>query len=100
MEKHKAHYSLSRVKVLIIEGRYRFTKTAIKTGFEDFNLTLEEMKEEVLLLETAYFYKSMTSHNDATLWQDVYHKILGNRKAYIKLQILDDESVIISFKEK
>lgn len=100
MDKFKAHYSLFRVKALIKEGRYRITATAIKSAFEDFSLLSEELAEWVLRLGASDLYKSMTSHFDATLWQDVYHKRIIAKIAYIKLQILDDETVIISFKEK
>ncbi|HOD16803.1 MAG TPA: type II toxin-antitoxin system MqsR family toxin [Spirochaetota bacterium] len=100
MDKFKAHYSLLRVKTLVKEGRYRITATAIKSAFEDFSLLSEELAEWVLRLEASDLYKSMTSRFDTTLWQDVYHKKIITRIAYIKLQILDDETVIISFKEK
>ena len=100
MNKFKAHYSLIRVKALVKEGRYRITASAMKSAFEDFSLISEGLAEWVLKLETSDLYKSMTSHFDATLWQDVYHKKIITRTAEIKLQILDDETVIISFKEK
>ena len=100
MEKRKAHYPLTRIKTLISEGRYRITATAIKCAFEDFSLLAEEMADWVLLLEPSDLYKSMTSRYDSTLWQDVYHKKILTNMAYIKLQIQDDETVIISFKEK
>jgi motility quorum-sensing regulator / GCU-specific mRNA interferase toxin len=100
MEKRKAHYPLTRIKALIKEGRYRITATAIKCAFKDFSLLDEEMADWVLLLEPSDLYKSMTSRYDSTLWQDVYHKKIVTNMAYIKLQIMDDETVIISFKEK
>lgn len=100
MEKHKAHYPLTRVKVLIKEGRYRITATARRTAFEDFLLSGEGIVGCVEGLDAGSFYKSMTTRFDSTLWQDVYHAAIGNKTAYMKLQILDDETVIISFKEK
>lgn len=72
----------------------------MKSVFEDFSLIPEELANWVLRLETSDLYKSMTSRFDSTLWQDVYHKKIITKVAYIKLQILDDETVIISFKEK
>lgn len=51
-------------------------------------------------LSLAAFYKSMTSHNDHKMWQDVYHApISDGRLAYIKITLLND-LVIVSFKEK
>ena len=100
MEKLKAHYPLARVKALIQEGHYRITATAIRTAYEDFLLISESVVECVLNLDAGDLDKSMTTRFDHTLWQDVYHKAVGEKTAYIKLQILDNETVIISFKEK
>lgn len=40
----------------------------------------------------------MTTLNDATLWQDVYHPMIEEIPAYVKVQIVDDTTVVISFK--
>jgi len=40
----------------------------------------------------------MTTYRDATLWQDVYRPIIGIKPAYVKIQIVDDTTVVISFK--
>ena len=45
-------------------------------------------------------YKSMTTHADHRVWQDVYHAHCPNGKtAYIKVT-LRDGTVVIQFKEK
>lgn len=50
-------------------------------------------------LTSADFYKSMTTHADHRIWQDVYHtKTANNAEAYIKLTVIDD-ALIVSFKE-
>lgn len=56
--------------------------------------------EEILELEMNNFYKSMTAHNNHKIWQDVYHKPIKSKIAYIKLQIINEKTVIIQFKEK
>jgi len=51
-------------------------------------------------LTPALFFKSMTSHLDHRVWQDVYHAPCPNGKtAYIKLT-LQAGSVVIQFKER
>lgn len=58
------------------------------------------MKEVVLNLESEDLYKSMTTHEDHTVWQDVYifpSEDVGD--IYLKLSIVDD-ALIVSFKEK
>ncbi|MEI7455906.1 MAG: type II toxin-antitoxin system MqsR family toxin [Nitrosomonadales bacterium] len=54
----------------------------------------------VLALNSSWLYKSMTTHSDSTVWQDVYHAPCPNGKiAYIKLTV-QAGSVVIQFKEK
>jgi motility quorum-sensing regulator/GCU-specific mRNA interferase toxin len=50
-------------------------------------------------LTSADFYKSMTTHADHRIWQDVYHtKTASSAEAYLKLTVIDDV-LIVSFKE-
>lgn len=100
MEKRKAHYQLILIKNALKDGKYHITASAIKKAFEDFQLLTEGIVDQVLALETSDLCKSMTSKFDNTLWQDVYHLKIGEKDAYIKLQILNDETIVISFKEK
>jgi motility quorum-sensing regulator / GCU-specific mRNA interferase toxin len=57
----------------------------------------------VRALTTADFYKSMTTHADHRVWQDVYHPRattpVGETDLYIKLTVIDDV-LIVSFKEQ
>jgi len=101
LEKYAAHYSLTEVKRLIEEGKFKFTYSSRKTLSEDFDITIEEALGLLLKLTVNDLYKSMQSHEDNSLWQDVYHKNIGLKTAYIKLQIsLNDFTIIISFKRK
>ena len=99
MEKRTPHYALSRVKALIRQGAYRVTRTALQSATRDFGyIEASQLAECVLELNAKDFYKSMTTHNDATLWQDVYHPMLEETPAYVKVQVVDDTTVVISFK--
>jgi len=51
-----------------------------------------------MALDAVDFYKSMTTLHDSTRWQDVYRPVLNGVEAYVKVQILDDNTVVISFK--
>jgi motility quorum-sensing regulator/GCU-specific mRNA interferase toxin len=54
----------------------------------------------ILSLSRPMFYKSMTTHADHTVWQDVYHAPTPTGKvAYVKLT-LKNGAVVIQFKEK
>ena len=52
-----------------------------------------------LSLTSTNFYKSMTTHADYRIWQDVYHAQLSSgQNVYLKLTVVDDV-LIVSFKE-
>ncbi|EMJ94164.1 putative toxin-antitoxin system, toxin component [Leptospira alstonii serovar Pingchang str. 80-412] len=86
------------IKKLIIEHKFTVTKSAQKTALNHFGFTEKEILNEIIGLQTSDFYKSMTSHHDHKLWQDVYKKEIVNLKTYIKIQIFNQNTVIISFK--
>ena len=103
MEKLKPHYDLKKVKSLLCsEQTIEVTQTsregAVSLGYMD----VENMVSIVQILTPKHFFKSMTSQQDPSLWQDVY-KIADEKdnKIYIKLQLSPDKKkgVIIQFKE-
>jgi motility quorum-sensing regulator / GCU-specific mRNA interferase toxin len=100
MEKHKSHYSLTDIQSIVSrEGRLVFTGTA-RRGIEAMGLTRVEGVYVVLSITPSMLYKSMTTHSDASVWQDVYHAPCPNGKiAYIKLT-MQVGAVVIQFKEK
>ncbi|SER32806.1 Motility quorum-sensing regulator, toxin of MqsA [Azotobacter beijerinckii] len=52
----------------------------------------------VLAVVMALFYKSMTTHADHRVWQDVYRPSTQAGDVYLKLTVIDDV-LIVSFKE-
>ena len=53
----------------------------------------------VMTLTSENFYKSMTTHADHRIWQDVYHtKTASGDEVYLKLTFIEDV-LIVSFKE-
>jgi motility quorum-sensing regulator/GCU-specific mRNA interferase toxin len=100
MEKRKAHYDLEAIKALVArDGVAVFTATA-RSGFMGMGLSDSEALALVASLTGAMLFKSMTTHVDHRLWQDVYHVPCANGKiAYVKLT-LQDGAVVIQFKEK
>jgi motility quorum-sensing regulator/GCU-specific mRNA interferase toxin len=101
MEKMKPNYLLSDVlAVVAVNGVDTFTQTALH-GAWDLGLTSEDAVAVVLGLRQSNFYKSMTTHTDHRIWQDVYHADLkSGLKAYIKLTLRENGIVVIQFKEK
>ncbi|TGL84791.1 type II toxin-antitoxin system MqsR family toxin [Leptospira mtsangambouensis] len=98
MEKRVCHYPLKKIKELIMEGKFSITKNAQKTAIEQFGFGETEIINEVLNLHNSDFFKSMTSHNNHLLWHDVYKKESNYHKLYIKIQISNSNTLVISFK--
>ena len=99
MEKGTPHCKLPVVRDLIEAGKVRATTSAYSGARELGIETLSEMCEVVLTLTSADFYKSMTTHADHRIWQDVYYARTARRdRVYLKLTVIDDV-LIVSFKE-
>lgn len=99
MEKKTPHCKLVKVHALVTAGQVRTTATALQgagaLGIED----LAGMCAVVLALTTGDFDKSMTTHADHRVWQDVYKPQLATGEGvYLKLTVVDDV-LIVSFKE-
>lgn len=101
MEKKKPHYSLSAIQQVVAERRVNaFTATALM-GAAQLGLSPDEAVEAVLAMKQVAFYKSMTTHADHQIWQDVYHVALKSRRvAYVKVTLRENGIVVIQFKEK
>lgn len=61
-------------------------------------MTRSEALEVVRQLSGANFYKSMTTHQNHKIWQDVYHAKWQEKMLYVKFQQAG-EYFIVSFKE-
>jgi motility quorum-sensing regulator / GCU-specific mRNA interferase toxin len=99
MEKGTAHCKLPAVKALIEAGKVKATASAFggarALGIND----LAGMCSVVMALTSAEFLKSMTTHADHRIWQDVYRaKTATGFDVYLKLTVIDDV-LIVSFKE-
>lgn len=97
MEKRTPHCKLSVVKTLVEAGQVRATFTAL-TGGAALGLDFEGMVSIVEALTPQDFYKSMTTHADHRIWQDVYRPVTTVGEVYLKLTVIDDV-LIVSFKE-
>lgn len=100
MEKSRPHYPLAVMQARIAaSGREAFTQTAVAGG-RAMGLTVADMLWVLGRLTGRDFYKSMTTHHDHRVWQDVYHAQCPNGfVAYIKLTEVADR-IVIQFKGK
>lgn len=97
MEKSTPHCKLSVVKAMISEGKVRSTMSALSGGAA-LGFDFEGIVGVVMALALADFYKSMTTHADHRVWQDVYRTSTPVGEIYLKLTVIDDV-LIVSFKE-
>jgi motility quorum-sensing regulator/GCU-specific mRNA interferase toxin len=73
------------------------TKTAL-VGGAALGFDALAIVEVVKTLAPADFYKSMTTHDDHTVWQDVYRPTTAAGEVYLKLTVVEDV-LVVSFKE-
>lgn len=97
MEKGTPHRKLSAIKTLIEAGRVRTTFSAL-SGAAGLGLDYDGMLTVVMALTARDFHKSMTTHTDHRIWQDVYRPTTAVGEVYLKLTVIDD-LLIVSFKE-
>jgi motility quorum-sensing regulator/GCU-specific mRNA interferase toxin len=84
---------------MVEAGQVRATGSAF-IGAREFGINnLAGMCAVIMTLTSENFYKSMTTHADHRIWQDVYHaKTTSGEDIYLKLTVVDD-LLIVSFKE-
>lgn len=102
MEKQVPHYKLTDIQAVVADPTSQpFTMTALRGGLA-LGLTEPEMRKVVIALKRSNFYKSMTTHHDHKVWQDVYHGQAPDGTAvYIKITgYTDGRPPVIQFKEK
>lgn len=77
------------------------TNSALRSARE-LGLEVDDIVHVIKSMNRRMFYKSMTSYDDHTKWQDVYHVPIDKRLT-IYLKFMSDvvtEFTVLSFKEK
>jgi len=98
MEKHTSHYLLAAIQAQMTgleEMNLTFTARA---GIRTAGMTREDALDVVRGLTRVDFHKSMTTHKDHRVWQDVYHAHWRGKGLYVKFQQAG-EYFVVSFKE-
>lgn len=97
MEKNTPHCKLPVIQSLVAEGKVRATYSAL-AGAAVLGFDFQEMIDVVAALTISDFHKSMTTHADHRIWQDVYRPNTPVGVIYLKLTVIEDV-LIVSFKE-
>lgn len=97
MEKKTPHCKLAQIKALLATDKVRTTQAA-REGAAALGFDFDGMLNVVMHLSSADFYKSMTTHANHRIWQDVYRSNTAVGVVYLKLTVIDDV-LIVSLKE-
>lgn len=100
MEKRKPHYPLSQVKAAFADPAKLNRSVTSKIGADDLGMSDEDVVKAIQALKNSDFEKSMTSHADHSVWQDVYRPTHRSRTLYVKVTLDAMKALyLISFKE-
>ena len=97
MEKATPHCKLPFIKTLVEAGKVRSTQSAL-AGAAALGFDFAAVIAVIMSLTPKDFFKSMTTHADHRIWQDVYRPVTDAGEVYLKLTVVD-ELLIVSFKE-
>ena len=101
MEKRKPTYDLQAFKQAFSSVRKLHLTTTALVGARSLGCSAEDILAVIQSMQHQHFYKSMTSYQDHTVWQDVYHVPWSQVVIYLKFTAdLVTEFCVLSFKEK
>jgi motility quorum-sensing regulator/GCU-specific mRNA interferase toxin len=98
MEKGAPSYSLTDILTQMKSVQDMNLTVSARTGIRDAGMSQTDALAVVQTLTRKHFFKSMTTHADHRVWQDVYHGQRGDVPLYIKFQRVG-EYFVVSFKE-
>jgi len=100
MEKCVKTYKLEVIKLTFSSiKKLRMTATALRDA-RAMGFSQQDMVDVIQQLKRTDFIKSMTTHADHCVWQDVYNTEFNSYFLYVKFQKDERGHFIISFKEK
>lgn len=98
MEKRTPHYLLAEIQAQMITIEAMNLTESSRIGVHQAGMGWSDALKVVQGLKRRHFYKSMTTHRDHRVWQDVYHGEWRDKAFYIKFQRAN-EYFVVSFKE-
>lgn len=101
MEGKKSKYDIKAIKKAFnVVGSLNITRSA-RQGARTLSFSDADVIETIQSLKTGNFHKAMTSHNNSSIWQDVYHAAWKEKSLYVKFTTDSvGDLLLISFKEK
>lgn len=100
-EKRKPTYDIEAIKATFSSvERLNVTGSALR-GATSLGFGRSDIVSIIQTIERRHFHKSMTSHRDHRIWQDVYY--VPSREGVLYVKFVADavtEFMLLSFKEK
>ena len=98
MEKRTPHYPLRAIQQQMSGVAAMNLTLSSQMDIRAAGMTTAEALDVVQSLTRSDFYKSMTTHVNHRVWQDVYHAAWRGKSLYVKFQQVE-EYFVVSFKE-
>lgn len=100
MEKSVPHYPLTEIQAQMTTVQEMNLTVSARSGIRAVGMSQADALAVVVVrsLSRKNFFKSMTTHLDHRVWQDVYHGQWKGAALYIKFQRAG-EYIVVSFKE-
>jgi motility quorum-sensing regulator/GCU-specific mRNA interferase toxin len=88
MEKNVPHYPLAEIQAQMTTVREMNLTISARTGIRAVGMAQADALAVVQKLIRKNFYKSMTTHANHRIWQDVYHGQYNGAALYITQQLV------------
>lgn len=101
VEKRRPHYDLDAFKAAFSTVKGLNATLTAAADAQALGFSRSGMVEVLQAMKAGHFYKSMTSHVDHKVWQDVYHVPWADLVLYVKFT--EDRVTafrLLSFKER
>lgn len=99
MELRKPHYSLIDIQNQMTNVKSLRLTFSSRKGLLELDFNEYDAMNAIQGLKNIDFYKSMTTHKNHSVWQDVYKTTYKYVDLYIKFQMDNNGYFVISFKE-
>ena len=98
MEKRTPHYFLLAIQKQMNSVAEMNLTFSAQLDIRAAGMVMADALDVVKDLSRSDFYKSMTTHANHRVWQDVYHVTWREKSLYVKFQQAE-EYFVVSFKE-
>lgn len=98
MEKRIPHYSLAEIQAQMTSAMAMNLTESARTGIHAAGMGWADALAVVQGMRRGDFHKSMTTHRDHRIWQDVYRARWRDKALYVKFQRAG-AFFVVSFKE-